>query len=88
MLKPQKTQGVGFDGSVAYFSIPGMLLVSQGRASPSWGAAVLRPYELRRQNAERSPTLFNVDWACCGEKGRHLGERRSPYQALARRKPC
>jgi len=51
-------------------------------------AAALRPYELRRQNAERSPTLFNVAWACCGEKGRHLGERRSPYQALARRRPC
>jgi len=54
----------------------------QCRALRSWGPAALRPYELRRQNAERSPTLFNVAWACCGEKGRHSGERRSPYQAL------
>jgi len=74
------------------------LVASEPRAEPALAkykilpnpafTAALRPYELRRQNAERSPTLFNVAWACSGEKGRHLGERRSPYQALARRRPC
>ena len=36
----------------------GLLLVSQCRDLPSWGAAALRPYERRRQNAERSPTTM------------------------------
>ena len=77
-----------FHGGFLGFDISRDQMFDQCQALPSWGAAALRPYELRRQNAERSPTLFNVAWACCGEKGRHLGERRSPYQALARRRPC